>query len=406
MKKLLFFLSVLMCSCSEDKFPLPETPQREVNTSLMPEFSWETLPVCLHLYKDIEFSVSDVEFISRFPIICIEKAHNKGNAKGLEYNTSKAASILLNANPKQKILFYWNSVVDYGDMYAGGRLLVGNVKQNTDDMVLRQSGIHPDWALKDKNGKYVNSGQGNRCHFDITIPEVKDWWLSVPKNVISENGVNGVFIDKVRQYTQQINVSKFGQDKSELLKSVYQDVMLKLREQSPANTLLITNSLRGSSVQQPDWGLMHLEYSDGGMIEHFADLSGKDKDIIANDIKLIQECAEKGKVVIVKGWPRFNFTDMGEYKNNPQAELEEMAKQDIVFPLAAFLVAAGKYAYFCYSWGYEYSEGGMVDYPEYSNKLGEPLGLAEKNGYVYTREFEHASVWVDIEKREGKITWK
>lgn len=396
----LLFIIVVSCSKYEDNII-----DKEINLISYPEFSWERIPVCIHLYKETDFNEKDVAFISRFPIICIEKAHNRSNGKGLEYNTSKAASVLLNYNPKQKILFYWNSVVDYGEMYGVGECFVGFVNVNNSKL-LRKEGLYPEWALKDKNGNFVSHTQAERCQFDISLNEVRDWWISVPKSVLSDKGVNGVFVDKVLSYTINTNKLNLGEEKYDNLLAAYKNVMLKLREQSPDNTLLITNSLRGNSSQQSDWGRIHLEYSDGGMIEHFADLSGKDKNNIANDIKLIQECAERGKVVIVKGWPRFNFTDMSEYKNKSPAELEEMAKQDIVFPLAAFLVAAGKYAYFCYSWGYEYSEGGMVDYPEYSNKLGEPLGLAEKNGYVYTREFEHASVWVDIEKREGKITWK
>jgi hypothetical protein len=46
------------------------------------------------------------------------------------------------------------------------------------------------------------------------------------------------------------------------------------------------------------------------------------------------------------------------------------------------------------------------DFPEYSYKLRPPKGPATKTGNVYTRDFAHASVHLDIEKREARITWK
>lgn len=49
--------------------------------------------------------------------------------------------------------------------------------------------------------------------------------------------------------------------------------------------------------------------------------------------------------------------------------------------------------------------GWLLKYPEYDKKLGRPLGKAKREGFVYTREFEHVSVWVNVETREAKITW-
>ena len=45
-------------------------------------------------------------------------------------------------------------------------------------------------------------------------------------------------------------------------------------------------------------------------------------------------------------------------------------------------------------------------FEEYDKPLGPPKGPAVKDGYRYTREFEHASVALDLEKRSGVIKWK
>jgi len=48
----------------------------------------------------------------------------------------------------------------------------------------------------------------------------------------------------------------------------------------------------------------------------------------------------------------------------------------------------------------------MHEFPMYKKKLGPPKGPATKQGYIYTREFEHCSVWLDVENEVGKLNWK
>ena len=46
-------------------------------------------------------------------------------------------------------------------------------------------------------------------------------------------------------------------------------------------------------------------------------------------------------------------------------------------------------------------------YPELKKPIGKPLGAAVKHGTVYTREFEHATAFVDLsDRRKSKVTWK
>jgi hypothetical protein len=73
--------------------------------------------------------------------------------------------------------------------------------------------------------------------------------------------------------------------------------------------------------------------------------------------------------------------------------------------LACFLVAAQEDAYFCYSWGYRENHGSLVDYPESHRRLGAPKQDAQCDGWIYTRTFEHADVWVDVSRRTARIRW-
>ena len=66
------------------------------------------------------------------------------------------------------------------------------------------------------------------------------------------------------------------------------------------------------------------------------------------------------------------------------------------------------YSYFMYSWGWALADGALVDYPELQKPLGAPKGAYNRtspNGWEFTREFEHANVWINTESRKAKITW-
>ena len=89
--------------------------------------------------------------------------------------------------------------------------------------------------------------------------------------------------------------------------------------------------------------------------------------------------------------------------------MEKLSKEKVEFYLSCYLIGAQPYSYFQYGWGWTRTSGSLVDYPEFSKPLGAPKGAYNRESideWVFTREFEHASVWVDTEKREGKITWR
>ena len=84
----------------------------------------------------------------------------------------------------------------------------------------------------------------------------------------------------------------------------------------------------------------------------------------------------------------------------------KIAARNITFPLAGFLIAAGPNCYFQYTWGWSSDNGTFDWYPEFDKPLGAPKGDATRDGFKYTREFEHVSVFVDLETKTGRIDWK
>ena len=78
--------------------------------------------------------------------------------------------------------------------------------------------------------------------------------------------------------------------------------------------------------------------------------------------------------------------------------------------LALFLICAEKYSYVYPHDGYDVNNNRsavwLKRFAEYDKALGPLKGPATRKGTTYTREFEYASVFLDIEKEEAKITWK
>ena len=85
------------------------------------------------------------------------------------------------------------------------------------------------------------------------------------------------------------------------------------------------------------------------------------------------------------------------------------SQEKLEFALACYLIGAQPYSYFMYSWGWTLKDGSLVDYPELQKPLGAPKGAYKRKTpeeWEFTREYERASVWVNTETREAKITWK
>lgn len=81
----------------------------------------------------------------------------------------------------------------------------------------------------------------------------------------------------------------------------------------------------------------------------------------------------------------------------------------IPFPLACFLMRVQPYSYFMYGLGWGLHDGALNDFPETKKKLGLPKGsykqLPKIGKMVFTRQFEHAEVWVNLNTFEAEIKW-
>jgi len=179
-------------------------------------------------------------------------------------------------------------------------------------------------------------------------------------------------------------------------------MMKEARKKIGLGKLFIFNELHA-----PD-GMRYLKVTDGAMIADFdrgANVKQQPKEDMANKIEAMSRASNEGKIIIFKGWPGFTWWSDKKMLKRPHEEIHKIAKERITFPLACFLVGAGPYCYFCYTWGWLTEYGTYDWYPEFDKPLGPPRGEAVRKGWTFQREFAHASVFVDMENKTAKIDW-
>jgi hypothetical protein len=363
-----------------------------IGDSSSPYFSWDTVPVYIHFGKSSgPLSDSELRFVAKVSdFVCLEKGHGKGRFGSTEKGIAFDAKRLKTLNPRMKVLFYWNTFLNY-PLYDACR----EVTQ------------HPEWIFRDKKGQPIYK-TGTLEQYNLLDPEFRQWWASIAGKAVTEYGCDGIFMDAVNQAKRPIWMKRgWGEGNEDILTQAVAEMMQLAGKQMGENALLIYNGIRSLDPAAKTTGKEYLPYAAGVMVEHFTAFHSQSKESIAADIVAINAAASMGKTVVVKGWPdpTFNWTNK-EKMRIPSKVLADEARKKITFSLACFLIAAQENCYFSYSWGWREQHGSLVDYPEFHKPLGRPVGQAKKKGWVYTRSYERASIWVDLAEIRAKIDWK
>ncbi|TWU21868.1 putative glycoside hydrolase [Novipirellula artificiosorum] len=349
-----------------------------------PPFSWGTVPVYAHLANMSEdFTSEQHDFLAEhFDFITIEKGHAKRNRGSTEKGFAIAVQEIKKRNPKAKVLFYWNSTIKIGGYEAIDDFPKGG-------------------ELVSKDGEPMTIFSCPFC--DLSQKEVQDWWADTASVAVRECGADGIFIDAVGKFSINSRRKVLTPEKIEALNDGMVAMVKDTRGKVGPSKLLIQN---GVSIDPENIGDRLLKVTDGAMKEHFVSAQPGNKEQLAESIEMLQEVGKSGKVLVIKTWPGFDWRNK-EIMKKPREERAKMAREAITFPLACYLIVAEPYSYFCYTWGYQGNDTGTFEwYPELDKPLGPPQGDAKRDGWKYTREFAHASVYVDIETGESKIDWR
>lgn len=344
-------------------------------------FSWDRVPVYAHVGKTSDdFTVEQLDFLAKhFDFIALEKSQAVRKRGTTEAGIAEAARQIKQRKPDATVLFYWNAFLHI-QSYEASRT------------------FPTQGHLQDRNGQPVMVRQ-TLSTFDLSRAEVRDWWSDTAAKAVMDGGCDGIFADAISQVTATAKRRQLGEEKYESLNKGLVAMLKQTQCKIGPEKLLIYNGLRGKE------GSEFLSLTSGAMIEHFGHFSSDSKEEMAQDLEAMRAAAKSGKIVCFKAWPGFSWLD-DDLMKKPHQELVQLARDRITFPLACFLVAAEQHCYLCYTWGYREDDGTFDWYPEFDKSLGAPKGEANRRGWTYQREFAHASVVVDLEKKTARIAWK
>ncbi|VGO18369.1 hypothetical protein SCARR_00421 [Pontiella sulfatireligans] len=391
-----------------------------------PEFSWDKIPLNMHIGASYTVWERDengdpildgngnprtdmvhgltaaetAEVAARYDFITLTGGSWTGEyfdeVAGAEEVYSQAAQDIKALNPDAKVLFYWPP-----------------------------DGLKPHYAetlnLEGPAEKFVQVNE-NYKYLAVANPAVRDWWTDIAGRTITQYNCDGVFIDGYSSHTPGHPASSpyLSIAENEVLNNLRFTMWEEARAKMGPVGMQILNPIHGGWENDAGTGggWDHLMATDGAMIDNFirADMDTLDDSHFIDNIVTLSTAAKEGKVMILKAWPEFNWI-ASPYSEMTVSEKNQLLYERREFPMACFLIGAGKYSYLCYSWGWSRDSGSlnswgsgddagsMMPIPEYEKSLGAPLGDYERYGLVFTREFEHAFVYVDIKNRESHIEW-
>jgi hypothetical protein len=389
MRALLLMLVLLLAGCR------PGVESDEHAPNHYPEFSWDRLPLYTHVRKVAAFTPEELNYLATFPLITFEKTTGAHTYGSTDAGTIAAAKAVKAINPKSRILFYRNVFVHYGGYSFDQEL----------------EGIDA-WFIRDQwgRGKFVRE---RAEAYDLTNPDLTDWWVRTAAGGCADDAIDGLFLDGNIKVLSHYRRGAFQPGQKEAIAAAYHDMMKETRAALPEGKLMLANIIR---AMLPDSGMKALEHFDGSYLEGFTLPVGDtgSADYIVKGIEAVQTAARQGKIIAMTLGLGESAADEDKVDDS-RAKLDGLSglQKRINYYIALFLVCAEKYSYLNLHDGYCVdtrngrcmSKVWLKRFPEYDRPLGPPKGPAKRDGYVFTREFEHVSVRVDVESQVGEVVW-
>lgn len=345
--------------------------------------SWDRVPLYIHFgQRTGDLTDEQIAFLaSHSRLIALEKSHGVASHGSTEKGIADTARRLKRHDPDVKVLFYFNAFINWPGYDAFKT-------------------YRPNWTLRDRDGKEVTHSSGTPRP-DPSNAQFREWWSDVVAAAHRDAPLDGLFVDALPQALTPALARRVGDAKARAIVRGLREMIVLTKRKIGPKCVVVANGLRTTSFREIlDW-----DGIDFVMIEHFASFDCDSPEDIKADLDSMTLAANKGKSVIIKGWPKFNWLDK-EMMKRPHDELLKLARDQITFPLACFLIGAQPGSQFCYSWGYTNQMGMLDSYPELDRRLGPPKADAVWKGRTARREFAHASVWVNLSTKETRIDWK
>jgi hypothetical protein len=384
---------LILCSFGEEKSSLLISDGTVFKPKAgFPKFSWETTPMYYH-FGEISrvLNPEEVKFIAdRTNFICLEKSHAFKMLGDAVLGTKHEVEAFHKIKPGIKVLFYYNSYVAWPFTQFNKDLTPEGLAKNPE--------LKKFLAIDPKTGKLMEktNGPAFSYYFDNLNPDFRKWWVESAVKGVEISGADGIFIDRMNVDDK----SGYPKGKEAEVRKAKGEMMAALKEKLGSNRILVGNNAANNKDVFPS--------CDAFMFEHYNATVTNKENLLKEWCDMVR-IAKAGKISIYRfGAKGKGPTDLTIGETNTDGMIER-SKEQLEFFLSCYLIGAQPYSYFQYNWGWNLPDGNLVEYPELLKPLGAPKEAFKRvspKGWEFTREFEHASVWVNTETREGKITWR
>jgi len=352
-----------------------------------PRFSWNVTPVyCMFGDTKRLLKTEEVKCIAeKTDFICIEKSHGLRVLGASELGAKHEAAAFKKIKPEIKVLFYFNSAYAWPFTTYNKNFTAKRIEKHPE--------LKKFLIIDPQTGKLAN--RRHVFFFDVLNPEFRKWWVETVLKGVKETGCDGAFIDQMHGF------SWLRKDNILEVRKAMGEMMASLKNKLGPNKILLGNNAAQENAKYV------FPSVDAIMFEHYNSKTFS-KENLLKDWNNMLRIAKSGKISVfrigVEAEDTLNYS-----KSDRSERLEKLSKERLEYFLACYLIGAQPYSYFQYGWGWGLSTGPLVNYPELLKPLGSPMGSYVRKSpdkWVFTREFEHASVWLDTEKGEAKISWR
>ena len=377
---------------------------------------------------------------STYAIVSLEKCWGRAQNFTTEDAFIIQARALKAVNPALKTIFYFHATCDisgpsFAPCYASGAFFMA----------------HPElWLYNDTNQPLMN---GPFIFHNLTTAAGERYLVDAVLGVQrrAPELFDGVFSDGAlaQPYAGMSSPARTGAENAAInAVALAQSLALNAAAGAPAEGVrVVGNGLAQYALDDPafppDLGMAMVPFMDGVCVEHWAAFemtNAANCSLIparmAQMLGLIAAVAAQNKTVLIKGWPgpvTTPITSMGPSWpascGAPAGAYREARGRDALAwftpSYALFLLAVEDTVFWSYSWWYSEADGYWAPasvaeanltsaplgwYPDLQRPVGAPRGPAARvaggSGWVYQRDFEHATVTVDLaDYKAGAIVW-
>jgi alpha-L-fucosidase len=366
------------------------TTQRAVR---YPKFSWDHVPSYMHMRKSAAFTPEELDYLAGFPLITLEKTTGSQTYGSSEDGSREAAKAIKAVNKDACVLYYRNVMCNYASY---------RVNEGLKDI--------PGAFLQGRDGN-TKLHRGRREVYDLSNPALRKWWVDHCVEMAGYDEIDGLFLDgNIKALEPAFLGKEIGLERKQEVAEGYAVMMQDLKDRIPSDKMLVANIIR---ARLTDSGLNYMQYFNGSYLEGIeSQANGLTRlQYLAKGIDAIQQAARQGKIICMSiGLGKASLTGLKIDDSRKKLARGANIQPRLEYCLAVFLICAEKYSYFLAHDGYSVNNNDssvwLTRFPEYDKALGPPKGPAIQDGHTYTRDFKSASVFLDIEKREAKITWE